>query len=410
MKRGRLADEFLGVVSKVITAVEASPAKSHQHEFNGSQALRALFGDADRLNFPARFIWLSEDEQPVTVDGLLSWYDSRRAHPTRTEYRLYYRDNEVTLLMSSGDLFYLALRPDGSALVIITVAEGTIRNQLDWLFGIDGSTPEKGFVFTDIGKTNNPELGFAARYILDELGLEQAEPEADYLDGLIDPFGLVFPKTQVFSTLARQSLPDISPLDDPDLALISWMEREEQLFRRLERRIVASRIAGGFMQEDGPDVEGFLGFSLSVQNRRKARAGMALENHLEAVFTACSISHERGAKTENRNRPDFLFPGAAQYANPQFPASRLTMLGAKSTLKDRWRQVLSEAVRIPEKHLLTLEPGISENQTDEMQAKNLQLVLPQSLHMTFKPAQQQWLMNLKEFIALVRGRQEENLL
>lgn len=45
-----------------------------------------------------------------------------------------------------------------------------------------------------------------------------------------------------------------------------------------------------------------------------------------------------------------------------------TMLGVKSTCKDRWRQVLSEAKRIDNKHLATLEPGISENQTAEMQA------------------------------------------
>ncbi len=52
------------------------------------------------------------------------------------------------------------------------------------------------------------------------------------------------------------------------------------------------------------------------------------------------------------------------------------MLGVKSTCKDRWRQVLSEAARIPDKCLLTVEPGISENQTNEMQANRLQLVLP----------------------------------
>ena len=37
----------------------------------------------------------------------------------------------------------------------------------------------------------------------------------------------------------------------------------------------------------------------------------------------------------------------------------------KSTCKDRWRQVLSEADRIPNKHLFTLEAAISENQTSK---------------------------------------------
>ena len=73
---------------------------------------------------------------------------------------------------------------------------------------------------------------------------------------------------------------------------------------------------------------------------------------------------------------------------------------------DRWRQVLSEAERIATKHLLTLEPGISENQTDEMQAKSLQLVVPRRLHETFKPAQQEWLLDLTGFLAVARSRQD----
>lgn len=207
----------------------------------------------------------------------------------------------------------------------------------------------------------------------------------------------------VFSS--RSSLPDVSPLDDPDAALLAWMDREELMFRRLERRIVAERIANGFAGPDGADVEGFLKFSLTVQNTRKSRVGMALENHLEAIFSARGIHYARGAETENRNKPDFLFPGQAEYRNGAFPAGRLTMLGSKSTLKDRWRQVLSEAERIDTKHLLTLSPGISENQTDEMQAKSLQLVIPAGLHGTYRRSQRDWLMDLRSFLALVQDRQ-----
>jgi len=117
------------------------------------------------------------------------------------------------------------------------------------------------------------------------------------------------------------------------------------------------------------------------------------------------IRYARGAETENRNKPDFLFPGVADYRDPLFPPARLSMLGVKSTLKDRWRQVLSEAIRIDTKHLLTLEPGISENQTDEMQVKKLQLVLPKQLHCTFRLSQQGRLMNLADFLTILKQRQ-----
>lgn len=405
MRRGQLSDFFEGVVVKRLSAVETTPATSNQHEFNGAAPLRRLLGDDDRRNIPARFIWLGQEQEAVSVDSRVSWYDARRKHPTRSEHRLYYPANEVTGMMEAGDVFFLALCRDGSAMVIIVPSGSTIQNQLLWLFGLEAQ-PEFSFTFQEIDPAHNAELDFAARYILDELGIEPDEPEADILDGLIEGFGFTFPTTRIFSQLARTSLLDVSAVDDPDRALIEWMDREEQLFRRLERRIVAARISDGFHAADGADVDGFLSFSLSVQNRRKARAGQALENHLEAVFIAQGIRHARGAETENRNRPDFLFPGQAEYRDPAFPATHLTMLGAKSTLKDRWRQVLSEAVRIEEKHLLTLEPGISENQTDEMQAKQLRLVVPRRLHGTFRPAQHGWLMDVSDFLSVVRARQD----
>ena len=142
------------------------------------------------------------------------------------------------------------------------------------------------------------------------------------------------------------------------------------------------------------DVDGFIAFSLSVQNRRKSRAGYSLENHLEALLTERKIRFQRGIETENKNKPDFLFPGQAEYRNPSFDVAKLTMLGSKSTCKDRWRQVLSEAQRIEQKHLLTLEPGISENQTGEMRAKGLQLVLPRPLHETYRASQPSWLFSV----------------
>jgi len=81
------------------------------------------------------------------------------------------------------------------------------------------------------------------------------------------------------------------------------------------------------------------------------------------------------------------------------------MLGAKTTCKDRWRQVLTEAARINNKHLMTIEPAISENQTSEMHHHGLQLVVPRSIHKTFQPSQQEWLLDVSEFITLVRQKE-----
>lgn len=203
----------------------------------------------------------------------------------------------------------------------------------------------------------------------------------------------------------KRMLPRQSSARVRSTLLASWLDREEQMFRRLERHIVADRIRSGFQLSEGADVDGFLKFSLSVQNRRKSRAGHSLELHLDTIFRAHNIAFSHGQITENRNRPDFLFPGQAEYLDPDFPESRLTMLGAKSTLKDRWRQVLSEAQRIQCKHLMTLEPAISRNQTDEMRAKNLRLVVPAKLHQSYHPEQRTWLLRLVDFVTVVQERQ-----
>ena len=142
-----------------------------------------------------------------------------------------------------------------------------------------------------------------------------------------------------------------------------------------------------------------------MQNRRKSRVGHALESHLASILDACKIRYSRTEPTENKSKPDFLFPGISEYRSASYPSERLTMLGAKTTCKDRWRQVLAEADRIGEKHLLTLEVAISEPQTTEMQAQKLQLVVPKALHKTFSVQQQAWLISLRDFIGVVQVRQ-----
>ena len=113
--------------------------------------------------------------------------------------------------------------------------------------------------------------------------------------------------------------------------------------------------------------------------------------------------------TENKSRPDFVFPHINDYHDKKFRQTLLTMLGVKTTCKDRWRQVLSEADKIKSKHLLTLEPSISVAQTDEMKKHKLQLVVPSQIFASYTKAQQNWLMDLKSFIDLVKDREQKSL-
>ena len=405
MTQGQLIDYFKGVAWKRLSIVEADPQKSNQHEFNGVTSLKQILGSA-RRTFPARFLYLGDEEEDISkAQSYLTWYDARESHPIRSEYRLYFPTTSVSKKAAADDLLIIGRqpRPDGSLMVIIAKKGTSFESQMFWLFGIaDDLKP--GFGFRSI--ESSEQIGFASGLILEELGIEVAPASDEWLlDEMLKRFNGKFPSTRVFSTFARETVDDIAISDDPDAALISWMEREELLFKTLERHIVSDKLKTDIVMED---VDEFLRYSLSVQNRRKSRTGFALENHLEAIFIGSNIIYSRGKETEDKAKPDFLFPGIEFYHDVNFPSARLSMLAAKSTCKDRWRQALSEAARIEHKHLLTLEPSISVNQTNEMEARNLQLVVPQELHQTYRPEQRDWLMDLNSFIQLVRTRQDVN--
>lgn len=404
MKRGQLSDYFEGVGVKRLSAVDAEPKTSNQHEVGTTVKMRDDFlGKTHQQKFPAIYIWLGGDQEGFTEESWATHYDARVNKPRAAEWRLYYPSNAVTEAMRAGDTLFLAKKQGGVLWFIVAPEGSTSEQQLFWLFGL---RPEgKSFVSREFSD-EEPALDFAARFILDEIGIEFEEPEADKLDSIIEKFGTTFPKTAEFSDLARRTLPGVRAEDDPDAALIAWLDHEEALFRRLERKVVSSRIEAGFTNADGTDVDGFISFSLSVQNRRKSRMGHSLENHLAAVLRAHDIRHVRGAVTEHNHKPDFLFPDLETYqAAPAKGDPRLTMLGAKSTCKDRWRQVLAEAKKISRKHLLTLEPGISEPQTSQMEASSLQLVVPSPAHQSYTEAQCGWLWSVGDFIGEVQTRQ-----
>lgn len=388
-----------GVAVKRLTDVEINPDKSHQGELNGVQELRELFGD-DRLRCDATFLYLSDaEEKTVRATGTVTWYDAREQHPTRSEYRLYFTPSGASAAARAGDAAFVLRLTSGDVIVVFVDEGSTAERQMTWLFDTDA--PAQRLTVKRLAE-GDVEVGFAAREVLTVIGVEVPLPEdADSdLDQILDLFGEQFPSTREFSQFAR----DLTEGDDtgqPDEAVMAWLEREEALFRQLERHLVLKRLRVGF----GEDVDGFIAFSLSVQNRRKSRVGQALENHLQALFELQSIRFSRGQITERTSKPDFVFPHIGCYRDQTFPADRLTMLGVKSTCKDRWRQVLAEADRIQAKHLFTLEPAISTAQTDEMLARSVTLVMPVSLHASFLESQRQQLISVKDFIHVVAEKQ-----
>ncbi|WP_218173968.1 MULTISPECIES: hypothetical protein [unclassified Pseudomonas] len=84
---------------KTLTAVEADPDRSNQHEFNGVKELKYLFGEK-RFSAAATF---SVRGSATSCETSITWYDAREAHPSRTEHRLYFKTNIVMEQAEEGD-------------------------------------------------------------------------------------------------------------------------------------------------------------------------------------------------------------------------------------------------------------------------------------------------------------------
>lgn len=150
----------------------------------------------------------------------------------------------------------------------------------------------------------------------------------------------------------------------------------------------------------------FVASAQTVLQRRRTRSGKSLELQVKAILAEEGLVEGRdfdyNMESEPKRRPDFLFPGQAAYRDPAYPAEKLHMLAAKTTCKDRWRQVLNEARRIKTKHLITLQEGVSEQQHAEMTASGVQLVVPHRLHTRFPSAVRPHLLSLAAFLQRLR--------
>lgn len=402
MKKGHLSEYFIGVGVKVLSAVDAT-SKSNQHEIGTTSAMRRFLGEG-KSSLQVNYIWLGGEQESITDQGWATHYNTREGKPRSAEYRLYYPSNTVTELMSAGDTLFLAMRSDRSLLFIVVPEGSELTSQLLWLFDMD-EQPELRFAVQEFEGDHDNTLDFVARFVLDEIGVEFEDPNANTLDAIIGRFGTTFPGTAEFSQLARLTLPEVHAEDDPDAALMAWLDHEEAMFRRLEKKIVAERVLAGFIENGDVDVDSFIKYSLGVQNRRKSRMGLSLENHLKAVFDACEVRFDAQVITEKGKKPDFIFPGKLEYADPAFDTTLLTMLAAKSTCKDRWPQILPEAERLLVKHLVTLELGISEPQTDMMRASSVQLIVPGKLQSSYTEQQRTWLWSMRDFVNEVQRKQ-----
>ena len=224
------------------------------------------------------------------------------------------------------------------------------------------------------------------------------------MDKFIKGLTVDFPTSEEMSSAARDIQNIVYDhqeliISNPDRKLIDWTETEYRLFRALEYARYGDMITHGFAS-----VEEFISTANAVLNRRKSRAGKSLEHHLSALFLGNTIRFTAQAVTEGNKKPDFIFPSQADYHDAEFPTDKIISLAAKTTCKDRWRQVINEADRLPgkNKYLCTLQQGISTAQMDEMEAEKVILVVPKPYIASYPRDRQDRIWTIGKFIAYVK--------
>lgn len=302
------------------------------------------------------------------------------------------------------------LRPDFTGALFVFVQmdaedyKGFVLNsdeEIEQFLGAFGMTPTETNRLIEIGgrpqqaqEQQQPPQETTSTEELERLAI------AAFIESLTEEF----PTSEVMSAAARAIQDRVFNhkemiITNPDQKLLDWTEAEYRLFKALEYDRYGALIKAGFTS-----VEEFVSVANQVLNRRKSRAGKSLEHHLAALFDDNGVEYTPQGVTEGNKKPDFIFPSAAAYHRDEYPIERLVTLAAKTTCKDRWRQVINEADRLRgrDKFLCTLQQGISPAQMDEMEAEQVILVVPRPYIASYPADRQGRIWPLYRFIAYVR--------
>lgn len=117
---------------------------------------------------------------------------------------------------------------------------------------------------------------------------------------------------------------------------------------------------------------------LSAAQQRKSRAGYSYEHHIEAMLTGGNIPHQKQVVLASKKRPDFVLPSLAFVDSGREEAGTGLILSAKTTLRERWKQVERE-MGGRDLYLSTVDENVAGSAIEDMASIGVKLVVPESL-------------------------------
>ena len=364
---------------KFLSANDSGETGGHQSGILISMSARDMLFTPEEmrnnhiLKKTGKILWQSD----YTTNCTFTWYTSK---------------NELRITGFGRGLSPLSPELTGALFVLVKLEEEIYDG---YLFNTDDSIRD----FLDSFGMTPAETNrlIETNQILPEVRQTQA------IKAFIATLDVEFPVSSQMSAAARMLENNIFSnhyliSSDPDQILLRWTDEEFRLFKALEEARYGELVSRGFST-----VDDFVLMANQVLNRRKSRAGKSLEHHLSAIFDENNIQYTAQAITEGNKKPDFLFPSEEAYHDMTFSVEKLCTLAAKTTCKDRWRQILSEANRLRDKnkYLCTLQQGISSQQLDEMQGEKVILVVPKEYHTYYPRDKRDRLWTVKHFVDYV---------
>lgn len=365
---------------KFLSANDSGETGGHQSGILISKSAKAMFWTDDELR----------ENHILKKHGRIRWQDD---YDTDCTFTWYASKNELRITGFGRGKSPLTSEFTGALFVMVKDSEEDYRG---YLLNTDDDIGQflDAFGLTP-AETNRP---------LKTDGINPKIREKLAIDSFIDTLKVEFPASADMSKAARNIQYQVYmnrslAVNDPDSILLRWTEQEYTLFRAIEHARYGDIVAGGFSS-----VEDFVVMANQVLNRRKSRAGKSLEHHLAAIFDENKICYTAQAVTEGNKKPDFLFPSEEAYHDMTFTVEKLCTLAAKTTCKDRWRQILNEANRLREenKYLCTMQQGISAAQMDEMETEKVILVVPKAYHTAYPKEKRDRIWTLGKFVNYVR--------
>lgn len=333
--------------------------------------------------------WRGLDRQLVRKARLVNWRSKKEeTHLTGVAHEAFTGLNPASLLL-------IAKTGDGADVRYSAATIDSCSSDYTYLEGLFSLPPQFSsgiFEPKRVVRTQQEEL-------FDFVGAALAEFQAGRIDAFVRSH-LNIPKPSELASLAQKKYQEIHKNADfnpfymtapGDTIRDISRGLEYEIFKQFEIRRRSMELVQLILGNDPeavsipqvlmnivaefPRIDGIL---LSAAQTRKSRAGASFELHIERLLKDGNIPHKVQVVVEAKKRPDFVLPSYAAYVDPSRDRNGALVLSAKTTLRERWKQVQGE-IRNCDLFLATVDENIAENSIRDMAQQGIVLVVPESL-------------------------------